>query len=35
VHPENATLRRRLVADEADVRQVDAELAHIVAVLRK
>ena len=32
---ENATLHSRLAADEAHVRQVDAELAHIVAVLRK
>jgi hypothetical protein len=32
---EGATLRRRLAADEAHVRRVDAELARIVAVLRK
>ncbi len=35
LHAENATLRRRLATDEAHVRQVDAELAHIVAVLGK
>jgi hypothetical protein len=35
LHAENATLRSRLAADEAHVRRVDAELAHIVAVLRK
>jgi hypothetical protein len=35
LHAENTTLRRRLAADEVHVRRVDAELAHIVAVLRK
>jgi hypothetical protein len=35
LHTENGVLRRRLAADEAHVRRVDAELAHIVAVLRR
>jgi hypothetical protein len=35
LHAENARLRRDLAAERAHDRRVDAELARIVAVLRK
>jgi hypothetical protein len=35
LHAENARLRRELAAERVHDRHVDAELAHIVSVLRK